>query len=259
MLDPNYRDQQLREMLQDEYLKRKDHNSRYSLRAYARDLGISSGSLSEAMAGKRLISKTNLLKISDRLQWKPATVNRLLNMSGFKSDPTSENHEFRSVNDDLIAAISEWHYLAILNLAKLGCPCEASYIADRLSLPESVAQEALNALIRLGLAHNQNGSLRRTTRALISDIDVPSRVRRDYFRQHLNLAEKTLDATPIDERDFSVVTIPADRKMLPQAKVLIEEFRRKIGRLLESGHPDRVYSVAIQMYPISDVKEGKNP
>ncbi len=42
-----------------------------------------------------------------------------------------------------------------------------------------------------------------------------------------------------------------DSEKIPEAKILIKEFRQKMSALLESGKKDEVYQLAVQLYPLS--------
>ena len=54
-------------LLKDELQKRKEKNRSYSLRAFARDLGIGATSLSDLFNGKRKLSPKNVTKVMDKL------------------------------------------------------------------------------------------------------------------------------------------------------------------------------------------------
>jgi plasmid maintenance system antidote protein VapI len=58
-----------RDVLRIELETRLARNSRYSLRAFARHLGLSSGRLSEILAGKQNISAEWADRIADALKW----------------------------------------------------------------------------------------------------------------------------------------------------------------------------------------------
>ena len=59
------------EYLKSELERRLGQNSSYSLRAFARDLQISPGNLSEIVKGKRPLSKKNAQKIAGSLGLNP--------------------------------------------------------------------------------------------------------------------------------------------------------------------------------------------
>jgi hypothetical protein len=42
-----------------------------------------------------------------------------------------------------------------------------------------------------------------------------------------------------------------DPALLPEAKDMIKKFRRRLSRFLESGKKKEVYTIAIQLFPVS--------
>ena len=58
----------------------------------------------------------------------------------------------------------------------------------------------------------------------------------------------------VELRDFSAMTIALDLEKLPEAKTIIREFRQKMGTLLRNGNKTEVYQLAIQLYPLSNIK-----
>ena len=78
-------------ILQDQLSKRKERNKFYSLRAFARDLGIGSTTLSDVLAQKRQLSKSNIIKISEKLSLSPLEIERLnLERLGKKQSQTKQ-------------------------------------------------------------------------------------------------------------------------------------------------------------------------
>src|SRR5689334_9211079 len=56
-------------LLQREYESRCARNSRYSLRAFARDVGLSPGGLSQVLRGRMGLSEKTASRIAERLGW----------------------------------------------------------------------------------------------------------------------------------------------------------------------------------------------
>ena len=71
-------DKSYRTTLLDELTRRKNKNPSYSLRAYARDLGISSTSLSDVLSAKRNLSRKNALKVAEKLGYTSVQTESLL-------------------------------------------------------------------------------------------------------------------------------------------------------------------------------------
>ncbi len=238
--------------LMDQFSQKKVRNPSYSLRAFARDLGISPTCLSEVLAKKRDLSKKNVLRVSDRLALTPRQTNSLLAQAGLKADKQLEKEEFFQLSEDTFAVISDWYYFAIIDLCKMKIQSAgATDIAKRLGISKLEAKNAIARLKRLELIEEKNGSLTATSTTLSTTRDIPSSAIRKYHKQNLNLAEKSIDVDPVGLREFSSITIPADLSRLKEAKDMIMDFKRKLARFLETNNSAEVYTWAIQLFPVS--------
>lgn len=99
--------------LRDELLSRIRLNPRYSQRAFARDLGVSAGELSEAMRGKRSMSRRSLLSIAGSLGLNETETRHLFHLAnqekvGQMADPpriTSNSN----LAPEIFAIVSNWY------------------------------------------------------------------------------------------------------------------------------------------------------
>lgn len=245
--------------LMDEFSHRKEKNSSYSLRAFARDLGVSSTCLSEVLAKKRDLSKKNVLRISEQMSLSPIETNSLLAQAGLKADRQAEKGELTQLSEDTFKVIADWYYFAIVDLCKTKTRMTDEHqIAKRLGISSIEAKNALARLKRLGLIEEKNGALRATTATLSTTRDIPSSAIRKYHKQNLRLAEKSIELDPVDLREVSSITIPADLNRLPEVKDMIMEFKRKVARFLETNNSTEVYTLAIQLFPVSRSAKGEN-
>ena len=69
----NYRD-----LIKDEYTKRKQRNESYSLRAFAQALGLSIAGLSQILSGKKELSQDRAVIIAKKLKLSPEQTDQLL-------------------------------------------------------------------------------------------------------------------------------------------------------------------------------------
>lgn len=74
---------------------------------------------------------------------------------------------------------------------------------------------------------------------------------RNFHRQMLSNAEKTLEAVPQTERLFMSQTFRFHPERLAEAEELITEFRRKFQVLLAKEDETEVYHLAIQFFPLT--------
>ncbi|MNS96870.1 hypothetical protein D3C72_1311880 [compost metagenome] len=60
-----------------------------------------------------------------------------------------------------------------------------------------------------------------------------------------------LDRVHVDKRDMSMITLAIDSKKIPKAKEMIKVFRRKLANYLAQGKKDGVYTINIQLFPLT--------
>lgn len=245
----------LKDLLLAELDKRRSRNSLYSLRAFARDLGLGLGSLSEVLSGKRDLSKKNLLKVLQNLELDPAQRAALTAKSNTPKVVTPEEAHQLLLEDEF-KLIADWYYLAILNLAKLKSNKAApSWISERLALEPYLVLEAVERLQRLGLLKIEKSKLIRTAKPLTTSSDLPSTAIRKHHSQNLLLAEKAIHNVPVELREFGSVTMPVNLKNLPKVKALLLKTRKKAANLLEEGTTNEVYTLAFQLFPVTALKK----
>ena len=245
------------ELLLQELEERKAKNSMYSLRAFARDLGIGSTSLSDALASKRKLSRTNILKIANKLEWTSSQIDLLLSEikrgRGYKTKAELEEIQMQ---EDQFRYIADWHYLAIRNLAKVSTnQANPQWIAKRLGISESDAEKAVYRLERMGLIAIEDEKLVYISKPLGTTNDTPSMAIRKHHRDKLKLAERSLATDPLEIREFRSSTVAVDMHKLPEIKQILKEAQAKIVEVMESGEPTEVYNLSFQLFPLTKGEE----
>lgn len=108
--------------LQLEFGRRRERNPRYSLRAFARDLGTDHASLSQILRGRRTLSPRMVRKFGQRLQLAPGLI----------------RESCRQLEAD-----------TILRLVRSGsCQPNSRWIATRTGLPLDTVNTALQRLLQ---------------------------------------------------------------------------------------------------------------
>ena len=98
----NNQSELVRDLLASELLSRCEKNPKYSLRSYARYLGLEASELSKIMRGKRQVSHRMYLKLSSKL---PIT-------------SPQQKQCYHTLEQDIFHAIADWYHFAILALIK---------------------------------------------------------------------------------------------------------------------------------------------
>lgn len=250
------------QVLRSHYVARRKKNSAYSLRAYAKFLGIPSGRLSEITSGKRGIGPKLVRRLGDRLLLSPQeTANLIFSQKAFKGKksytPDSGDQIVApdlSLTEDRFNLITEWYHFGILSLMKTDdFKSDSKWIGRRLNISAIEAQDALVRLERLGLIHKVGRSFRRSANMITTTHDISSA---DLKRSHIESLKRSIDAiveVPVNHRDISSITIACDPQDLPEVKNRIKEFRRKLHQFMERGAKKEVYELNIQLLPLSQV------
>lgn len=226
--------------LQDEFARRTRVNERYSIRAFANHLGLDSSTLSQILAGKRLLSEK---KISDLCE--------TLGMTA--PSEKAEARKFEVLDQDTFAVIADWYHFAILDLTLLKTfKADPKWIARKLAIQTHEALGALERLKRLGMLVNKNGKLIKG-QAFYSNYSEgkTSAALKEYQRQVIKKALVAVDNCAQDTKDITSITIAADSRKLKLAKEKIKKFRRELCAFLEDGESDSVFHLALQLYPVT--------
>jgi len=97
--------------LREELLRRRANNPRYSLRAFALHLGVSSSFLSKILMGKKSVSETTFLKMATRLKLNHEAIESYrARLPGYKPSRL----QFNPVTVVHFQIIADWHHYAIL-------------------------------------------------------------------------------------------------------------------------------------------------
>jgi uncharacterized protein (TIGR02147 family) len=246
-----------RSLLQSELADRCENNPSYSLRAFAKAIGMDHSVLSRVLSGKRPLSKKAALKVAEILGLDPLQKKALLDNRTFKNREKNEESiklpQYQQITLDVFSLLSDWYHYGILSLLDIPkTKFEARWIAKKLGISQIQAKMAMDRLKRLNLIHKQNGKWLQSGQHFKVENTISTGATRKYHEQILNKAIESLKNDPIEVRDFSAMTMAIDPKMIPYAIERIRSFRRKLMQDLESkSSPKAVYNLAVQIYPVS--------
>ena len=134
----------IKNIIQQEFVKRCRNNESYSLRAFARSLGVDQSLLSKILRGKRAITQKLALTICSTLGIESEKVKQVFN------EEQGSELNYKMIAEDIFAMISDWYHYAILELIKIkDFSSNVKWIANTLSITPSEVQIAIE---RLGLS-----------------------------------------------------------------------------------------------------------
>ncbi len=241
----------------------KQANPRFSLRAFARRLGLSHSSLSEILAGTRRVSRRKAEQISKALGLAPDITIEFF--EEFDSAgcllPVPPRFRRRTLGEYEFRLVSSWHYFAILSLAETAgfvyCPL---WISERLGISLAQAKEALHVLEELRfLVENGDGTATLTHRRLSSRDGVLDTAVQKNHLESLKLAQKALRKQPLKRRYFTSMTLALAPEQIPQIKELIRLHLNQVDSAAEAGSKREVYKLNVQFFALTQgVPENSN-
>lgn len=245
--------QSVREILKDYYEQRKaQKKGSYSLRSYAKDLGISPGRLNALLEGVNIPSLKTIEKISTLLKLSAEERNCFhVAVELDKNQRILKQADIILKSEDM-HIIVDWVPYAIISLLmtyKFELTAEA--VAHRLGVSPSVANKSIEKLKALRLIENVDGRWQPTKNKIATETDIPSVMIRKSHEEKMALSVKRMHQVDVELRDYSAITFPVDLNNINVAKKLITEFRRNIAEKMAAGTPTEVYSLNIQMFPLS--------
>ncbi len=255
---------QYQDFLLEEFRVRRSRNPNYSLRAFARDLGMPASKLSQNLRGLCGISVAKAEVIADRLQLRED--DRRLFLTLVESQHARSRVARKQASDILegmcrdkldqldlakFTVIRDWYHMAILEMTMLrDFRPDFSWIASRLDLPAEIVREAVARLKELGLLRIEDDRWIQSSENMELPSGPSSRAVREHHKQILTKALVAIDEVPVDARESSSLTFAVSRRQLPQIKAAIRDFQRQIARLSQSEEKDEVYALTIQLFPL---------
>jgi uncharacterized protein (TIGR02147 family) len=256
-----------RALLKEEFASRAAANPLYSLRAFARDLQISSGRLSDVLNGKSGLSVSTARKLALQLKFSPEETKLFLayverkharlklkkaNAEAYLSE-FEKRAKYNVLPLDHFKVVADWYYFALLEACSLSDKKNNfKWFAKRLKISPEEARVACERLIRLGLLENKNNELTPTEDFTATPSDIPSEAIQRHHLQILEKAKQALTHLPVDTRDFSTITVAIRSKDLPEAKEMIKEFRRRFNeKFRKAKTKDQVYCLGVQCFPLT--------
>jgi len=170
-------------------------------------------------------------------------------------------YKVRVLEGDLFEFYDTWRNPVLRELAPLMPGATPGELA-KMCYPEVSAQEvqeSLAFLTKAGLLKKSEGKLVQSETSVKGSNDATRLAMRGMHRMMSQLATPALEL-PVEERNFSGVTMGLSRESYSKIENLLDEFRRKIIAVAaEEKNVEQVYRLNLQLFPLTkNVKERKN-
>ncbi len=264
-----------REYLRAELVDTIKRNPNYSLRAFAKKLGLAPSTLSEVLKGKKNISREMSFKLSKSLRMdsnETEYFELLVDLETLVSedrrmetlDRINRLRPSGAVKDlsvDLFKLISDWYHLPILEMTQLrDFKFSPPNISKALGITAIEAEAALERLIRLELLElSESGKYKKTSESLSISSQVSSKALQNFHKQMLEKAITSLSEQSTKEKIVGSETFAFDAKRLPDANEIIESFYKKMVRLADQCEKSKdIYHLTVQFFRLTGVKDHEN-
>lgn len=242
--------QDLISLLQNELMDRCRKNSNYSLRSFAKSLGIDQSLLSKILSRKRPLTEKTKAKVT-----------QILGLP-FGDSFTKERNpmaEYHKMTEDHLMVISDWHHFAILELLQIkSTKQDVRWMASRLGANPNEVKFAIQRLLDLKyLKKDKQGRLRPSSPNNTWTVQShTNEARKRLQKQLLEKAIASIDSVNLEERENGSLTVAVDKGMLPEIKNEIQNFKIKLRKLIENrGDANEVYQLCVSFFPLTESKE----
>ncbi|MEZ4241655.1 MAG: TIGR02147 family protein [Myxococcota bacterium] len=261
-----------RRYLADWYAARKQADSRFSHRLFARRSGSPSPSLlAEVIAGKRNLSAERLEGFVQALSLTGSAAGFFRDLVALDQGATeaertdawariAAHRRFRSarpIDGDAFAYLSTWSIAAIRELAlRPDFRPEPEWIARTLTprIPVAEARRGLEVLRALGmLAEGEDGRTVPTEASVATPHQVQGLAVHAYHRQMLELAREAIGAVSSRERHLVGVTVAVPESLVPALKAELDQLQERLLHLCDehADRAERVYQLELCLFPLS--------
>lgn len=254
--------------------RRYQKNSSYSLRAFARDMGIPSANLSRALNGSRGFSKKTLEQVSKKLELnkEESSLLELLCEKQFSKSTKSKQdaalklkqallYQYQIANDK-VSLISDWYHMAILAMMDSNhFQSDYTWIASQLGVHAKVAEQAVERLISVGAIRKEQDQLVSTGNLFVDPKGIPSTAVKDFHHQIIKKADEAIELQNLEDRDIASMVLCFDKAKMKAAKEKIRKFREEFDAEFAPTKTDTeqaVYGLGIQFFQITKFNELKN-
>ena len=261
------------EFINRQFSLKKEMNSRFSLRSYAKLLGYENPSLlSSVLKGERKLSPELADKIAEQLHFSNAEKKyfHLLILSKYaKSEadkkmyqemievtgPEVVKNEF-SVHIDSFRFINDWYHTAILEMIELkDFRYDLGIIARKLGrgLNRELVEVAISRLVRLGLVEESKTKrfLKRKEGHFIIDKNIASDAIKAHHDQFVQFARAAIFDQPSDQRDVRSSTITIKKKNYKKVCDILKKAHQDIVELSCNGDGEELYQLCTQFFKLN--------
>jgi uncharacterized protein (TIGR02147 family) len=164
----------------------------------------------------------------------------------------------RALDAEVFSYVSAWHNYVILQMFSTpgfrACKADDCVAWVHRRLGEKITKEDVEASIslleRLKFIEKENSGRYRLSAEdpLIAIEEIPSAAGRRHHNEQMDQAKDALQRAPGSEREFTCLTLRANRSKLPEIKKAIREFRDKFDKDFFDEQSEDVCQLNVQFF-----------
>lgn len=263
--------QHAHEFLRDSWEQKRRKNPSFSLRSWAKQLGMASHApLNLMLNGKRTIAKKHIPALIKSLGLAPKEGLYLETLIEYNQSRTAIEKElyFSRLRDltpseplqthemQTLKLVSDPLHFQILEMTQLAdFEPSPAWIQSRLRVPATTREieEAIDRLLKLELLQKEGNGYKKTHRFVTNKPDVADLGAQAYHRAVSALAAELIAQVPVTEREYNGYTMSIKRESLPRAKLAIREFALRFIKefTVTADDGEDTYQFNLQFFPIT--------
>lgn len=242
-----------RRLLEEELESRMKRNPAYSLRAFAKQLGVNDSSLSQIFRGKRKLTETTINQFGSKLGLSEASIQNFiseLELDELQLVPLKE------LSWEQFESISHWKHDALLELTELkDFRPEPAWISERLGISEEEAKDAIERLLGMGwLSKDDSLSNNLGSSETVLSSEQTTEALKQYQDSLLELSRKALKNIEKRERVHSSLIIATSDQQIEKIREEIRLFKHRISHIINSvsDEKNQVAVLQIGFFPLTE-------
>jgi uncharacterized protein (TIGR02147 family) len=268
----NYRD-----FLKSTYVERTRRNAKYSLRSFAKQIGLSPAGLSRIFKGDKNLSLDRSVSIAEKLMLSKAEAEYFFLLVQFeqtkkvelKSSLQDRLRTFRTsvegaagfddLSFDYFQVLSDWYSLPILEVLQIpGFEFSSETISKFFGIKKIEAEMAIDRLKRLELLEiTPGGKPVRLKNYLLVSSKIPSEAIRKYYKQIAQKVTDSIDGQSPQQKVIGTETFAFDCSQIEEARAITENYFTQMKTLAQkSRNRTDIYQVFVNFFRLNQL-EGK--
>lgn len=245
---------------------RRVKNSRYSLRAFARDLGVDPSALSRILRLRDALAPALGADFVARLNLSPSMQRRFLesvlgerkrnerrklarSLPAFRESDVDEPPRPGMLSQYTYERIADTCHQDLLKLSAFpGCPADLAWVGRQIGVTELRAKWIVAILLKTELLRREGGTLIRTEAALGSKREAERAIiRMERERALFETLRSSLGSAGVVFHSERISVRPGD---LPQAEAMIRSFLRELKDRFDADGEGVDRCLSVQLFPV---------